>query len=411
MNIKSEQLCCYLEGIKVPIKSIKTDNTRNKVISAKIVIPLSGVFIDKMWANAFIQTTYIQEVNGTRKEKLLFQGLCKNVTVMETESKTEIIAESVWGSLNSNTTLDYISPKRYGLKNLTEGLFIHVGPEGVVMPEFESVPGYQLSNRYYYLDVGDNDEEEYIKQIGFNDPEAFKLEFIAQRMPYADRYAFTLFESLAYDNFLLTRVNVDRFNLLAKSKERIDDVDQDLQWLEQTGYGFVSGRDWERTNIYSKYFTPQTNLDNLAISSVSKSEIDSGIPKGKDNELVPVYGTYWYKWTKELASYLAEKFGTGHSTYKGNPPHGQSGTALSYSSVDFGMGGDARESGVIKDKGDKMKDYLLANWDSLKIRFMLWNFKSYRDGGKTVYELTKPNRGNWEHTNHIHVTFELRESK
>ena len=261
MNIKTDQLQCYLEGIKVPIKSIKTNSTRNKLVSAEIVIPISNLFVDKMWANAFVQVTYIQEVNGTRREKLLFQGLCKSVTIMETESRTEIVAESIWSSLNSNTTLDYTSPKKYGLKNLKEGLFINVGTEGVVMPEFESEPGYQLSTRYYFLDVGDNNEEEVIKNIGFNDPEAFKLEFIAQRMPYADRYAKVLFEDLAYDNFLLSKVNIERFNLLSKSNERKKINDENLDWLEQVGYGHISGRMFGMTNLFHLYQGTHNDTD------------------------------------------------------------------------------------------------------------------------------------------------------
>jgi hypothetical protein len=119
-------------------------------------------------------------------------------------------------------------------------------------------------------------------------------------------------------------------------------------------------------------------------------------------------GTFWYKWTKELAEKISEKFKTGKSTYKANPPHGQSGLALSYSSVDLSLGGSATTDPKVKAHGDEVLNYLITNWDVLKIRFICWDWYSYKDGGKVKRKMSGEGRGDAAHVRHLHVTFELR---
>lgn len=276
MTIKSDQLQGYIEGVRIPISSIETQNTRNRLTAAKITIPVGSFVIPKMWANAFIQVTYIQDINNTRQEKLFFQGLCKNVVVYEAQNYVEVEADSVWESLNNNTTLDYTSPRRYGLRQLEDGIVMHIGSESgdVVIPELKSNTGYRLSERYYYLETQDVQ-----KELGFNDPEALKLEFIAQKMPFAERYAYSFFEDIGYQNFLLTQCAVDRFNLLAKSKTRQQIDTENLKFIERIGYGFVEGRDFNRQNIEFKYRTQFDDAEQT--SGVVRKEINgkaSGVP-------------------------------------------------------------------------------------------------------------------------------------
>lgn len=221
MIVRSDQLCCYIEGVKIPILEFESRYSRNRLSDASITIPISGMIIPKMWANAFVQITYIANIDGTRQEKLLFQGICTNLIINEDRNNIKVDANSVWDSLNLNTTLDYTSPRRYGLQRLEDGVVIYVGTEETISPELKT--GYRLSERYYYLD-----DALKIDEIELDSGEARKLRFIATRTPFAERYAFSLFEDIGYDNFLLSKSYMDRFNLLAKSKRTSEKEEVDF---------------------------------------------------------------------------------------------------------------------------------------------------------------------------------------
>jgi hypothetical protein len=275
MIVRSDQINCYIEGVKIPIFEFTSNYVRDKLGHASIIVPVGGVIVPKMWANAFIQITCILEENGSRKEKLLFQGLCVNLNVAEEHGKIQIQAVSLWDSLNLNTTLDYVSPNRYGLKNMQEGIVIYVGTEATVTPEIQT--GYKLSERFFYVD-----QEEDIKTMDYDDPEALKLQFLADRAPFAERYAFSLFEDLSYENFLLSRSYIDRFNLLSKSKRSSA---EEVKFVSENVIGVVSA-DFERINLAKKYmYSGKSGSGNTAGTQDSPSINGSDIKSSGLNAL------------------------------------------------------------------------------------------------------------------------------
>lgn len=209
MNVGTFKLNCYLEGIRVPIINFSSSYERNGISFGTITIPISGRIDGQMFANAFVQITVIDNT----REKLVYQGLCIDMIVYEAESKVELTLQSLWGIFNFNTTLDYVSPRKYGLLNLEETLTLYVGnEEKVASPDFGlAEPSYRLSNRYFFVEA---DKE--TSQIEYNDVDANKLEFIITRIPFAERFAFSFFEQMAYGNFILTKAHAERFNLLNK---------------------------------------------------------------------------------------------------------------------------------------------------------------------------------------------------
>lgn len=254
MNIKGDQLNCYIEGIKIPIKSIKTETKRNTLISAMIEIPASEPIVPKMWANAFIQVTYILGEHGSRKEKLLFQGLCSKMDIMELKGMILVWATSVFNSLNMNTTLDYTSPKRYTVFNLQgEDAKIFLGTESeieITPPKTDS--SYQLANRYFFLPEESRD----LSPELLNYSEKMTLEYIINALPFAERFAFTFFEDISYDNFILSRSYIDRFNLLAKSKRS---VEEETKISEATSTLKIDV-DFERTGlVYKMRYAKKSN--------------------------------------------------------------------------------------------------------------------------------------------------------
>ena len=214
MIVSSNKINCYIEGIRIPIVSFNVEYNRNKLSTAKIIIPIGNYIDAKMWGNAFIQITYFDfDEYNTKREKLLYQGLCTNTIVYEEESKIGATLESLWGIFNFNTTLDYVAPKKYGLQNLSETLTLYVGNEAkIATPLLASGdPMYKISNRYVFVDASKE-----VSQMNYDDPDINKLEFIILRLPFADRFAFSYFEQMAYGNFILTKAHVERFNLLNK---------------------------------------------------------------------------------------------------------------------------------------------------------------------------------------------------
>jgi len=268
MIVRSDQLNCYIEGIKIPIFEFRSNYGRNKLGYASIIVPTGGTIVPKMWANAFVQVTYVGEVNGTRKEKLLFQGLCVNLNVAEEHGKIQINAISCWDSLNLNTTLDYVSPKKYGLKNIQDGIAIWIGTEATAYPEIQT--GYKLSERFFYVD-----QEEDIKNMAYNDPESYKLQFIADRAPFAERYAYNLFEDLSYGNFLLSRSFIDRFNLLAKSSRS---EDEETKYVSENVIGVIT-LDFEETDLFKQWSTGKHEIEPVTTptdSAINYNLKDSG---------------------------------------------------------------------------------------------------------------------------------------
>jgi hypothetical protein len=246
MNIKTDQLKCYVEGINIPIKSIKTEAKRNILISAMIEIPVAEPIIPKMWANAFIQVTCVIEQNGTRMEKLLFQGLCSKMDVMELKGMIVIWATSLFNSLNMNTTLDYTAPKRYSVFNLQgdeSKIFIGNESEVNITPP-KSNDSYQLAMRYFFLPEESRD----LSPELLNYSEKMTLEYIINALPFAERFAFCFFEDISYQNFLLSKSYIDRFNLLAKSGRSSD---EEAKITESTS-NYKIDLDFERTGLIHK---------------------------------------------------------------------------------------------------------------------------------------------------------------
>lgn len=246
MNIKSDQLRCYVEGINVPIKSIKTESKRNTLSSAMIEIPTSEPIVPKMWANAFIQVTCVVDQNGTRKERLLFQGLCFKMDVMELKGTLLIWASSVFSSLNLNTTLDYTAPKRYSVFNLQgDESKIFIGNESEVnITEPKTNSSYQLANRYFFLP---EESRDLLPEL-LNDSEKSTLEYIINATPFAERFAFTFFEDISYQNFILSRAYLERFNLLSKSNRN---ADEEIRISEANSVMKIS-LDFESTGLFYK---------------------------------------------------------------------------------------------------------------------------------------------------------------
>jgi len=292
MNIKSDQLKCYLEGINIPIKSIKTESKRNTLTSAMIEIPVSEPIVPKMWANAFIQVTCIVDQNGTRREKLLFQGLCTKMNVMESKGTLLVWASSVFSSLNLNTTLDYTAPKRYSVFNLQgEESKIFIGNESEVnIIEPKTNDSYQLANRYFFLPK-EAKEQISISQLTFD--EKMKLEYIINKTPFAELFAYTFFEDISYQNFILSRSYIERFNLLSKSESRYEITKKERDFSEKSSIGLIE-LDFSFTGIYYRYasFTRTGRGFDSNFSSSKSSYPYKPISEKAKNDILSVQ-KYW----------------------------------------------------------------------------------------------------------------------
>lgn len=205
MFIASDKLNCYIEGIRIPIQSIDLVNEKNNFATAIIRIAI-GSYIDvKMWANAYIQVTYITDF----KEKLFFDGLVQDLDVTETTGIITIFANSIYSCLNFNTNLDYTAPKRYGINNLEGEITVYIGNEDKLVFN-NQITNYQLSRRYFYLPEDQQDEKAEVKDI-------FKLQYIIDKTPLAERFFFSLLEDISYQNFILSQSYINRFKLLRKT--------------------------------------------------------------------------------------------------------------------------------------------------------------------------------------------------
>jgi hypothetical protein len=210
MNIQSDKFNCYVEGVRIPLYSAKYIVSRDQLSISEVKLPLAEIVDTKAFANALVQITSVV----SSKEKLFYEGFCTEYTAEEEQNVITLSLESKWGVLNFNTTLDYLSPKKYGLQNLDEGLRVWVGTETAIDLNSSLFEAGQLSNRYMFL------VDETIDEISPSDTESNKLHWVLNRFPFAERIAYSLFEDIAYQNFYLTRAGVERMNLLTKSKTK-----------------------------------------------------------------------------------------------------------------------------------------------------------------------------------------------
>lgn len=211
MQIVSDKLNCYIEGIRIPISGINLSFNRNYVSTATIKIALGESIIPHCWANALIQISYINNF----KEHLLYQGLITDIEIIESDSYITIETVSGWSSANFNTTMDYVAPKKYGIQNIEEELTFYLGNEEIITTDNGDIgDNYHLSNRYFFLKEGLDVSDR--KVISQDDPESYKLQYIGDRTPFAELFGFTILEQMAYNNFILTRAHVERLNLLSK---------------------------------------------------------------------------------------------------------------------------------------------------------------------------------------------------
>ena len=209
MNIYSDKLNCYIEGIRIPINKFNIEYRQNQLTRATAALPLGEYIIPQSWAMALVQITYITE----SKEHLLYDGICYDLDINEQSSELTANLVSKWEVLNLNTPMDYSSPKKYGLQNIDEGVKIYLGNEDAVEITTQQTEGGLLSNRYYFL----NEESADIFDMDPNSSEAHKLQYIINRIPFAERFARLFFDDIVYENFILSKAHVERFNLLAKT--------------------------------------------------------------------------------------------------------------------------------------------------------------------------------------------------
>lgn len=250
MNVKSDKFNCYIEGIRIPNFKFRIDTQRNAIRTLMIDIPLGTTIEPKMWANAFIQLTYVQNA----KEKSVFDGLCSELNVVEDLAILNINAMSVWDTFNFNSTLDYMSPKKYGLQNLDEGIVIYIGNESeTTLSTGELSLGNELGSRYFFMNTDSPD----IFEIPDSDPESNKLEWVINRAPFAIKFAYSILEDMQYTNFILSKIYIDRFNLLNKSdtSTRAKSFKSALQTSMDYTLGFAISLDPSRSGIAYKTFT------------------------------------------------------------------------------------------------------------------------------------------------------------
>lgn len=249
MNIHSDKLNCYIEGIRIPINNIQLLYARNLVSQATVTIPLGEQFQTRSFAAALVQISYVSEA----KEHLLFDGMVTEVIMEESESSMQLQLTSKFSALNNNTTFDYMSPKKYGFQKMDEGIKIYLGnEESASVSSSEFGTDSNLSDRYFF-----NVLDEDLSQIDPKSNEANKLFYIINRFPFAERFAYIYFEAIAYQNFSLSKSYIDRFNLLAKvgsnsKRKEISKEVTDQAFIDTVGLEI--SLDPERTGLEERYF-------------------------------------------------------------------------------------------------------------------------------------------------------------
>lgn len=285
MNIKSDKINCYIEGIHIPISSIDVDFGRNKYSRAIINIGLGESIVPQAWANALIIISYV----FNSKEHLFFQGLITDLEIIESDSFIKIEAESGWSSFNFNTTLDYVAPKKYGIQNVEDEITIYLGNEEIIKSDNSGVEdNYHLSNRYFFLKEPDER-----KEFNAGEPESYKIQYIGDRTPFAELFGFTILELMSYNNFLLTKSHVERLNLLNKVSMNSIRAGNFKSLLEDITADTIMGLelDAERTGIaYVKAKiqiegTAQNALESLGLPPLSGNLPYKAIAQGARNAI------------------------------------------------------------------------------------------------------------------------------
>jgi hypothetical protein len=273
MNVYTDKFNCYIEGIRIPFLGMELNITKNQLSKNIIKISAGGIIHPKMWANALIQISYLeQNYIGEKKEKLFFEGLVEAIEVVETAGYMTIYADSKWSALNINSTLDYVMLKKYGIGKIPSETKIYIGNEEVIEADNNDVERFNMSERYFFLPAAYQDNKE---DIVDESSESFKLQYIVDRTPLAERIAYMFFDQIAYLNFFLTRAHVLRLNLLQKvseessryiqSQEIVQRVRQDTQ--------FLLGLDIKRSGLAFK----MTIIDKKSIKTDGKTGTDVSV--------------------------------------------------------------------------------------------------------------------------------------
>lgn len=270
MNIISDKLNCYIEGIRIPITNTQITFARNVLVGGQLTIPLAETFSMRNFAAALVQITYV----NARKEHLLYEGLVTEVTLDEGQSSMALQISSRFAPLNNNTTGDYMSPKKYGLQNLEEGVSIYLGnEESISVSSSEFGTNSNLSDRYFF-----NISED-LPEIDPKSNEANKLYYIINRMPFAERFGYSCFEAMAYQNFALTKAYVDRLNLLDKvsigsTRQKVSIAASEQAFIDTVGLEIAL--DPLRTGLEEKYFKDAIDVSTRGCSAVEDSSIQPG---------------------------------------------------------------------------------------------------------------------------------------
>lgn len=272
MNIFSDKLNCYIEGIRIPITNVQLTFARNVLAGGQLTIPLGESFDMRNFAAALVQITYI--VN--QKERLLYEGLTTEVVMDEAQSAMQLQISSRFSPLNNNSTGDYMSPKKYGLQKLEEGVTIFLGnEESVSVSSSEFGTDSNLSDRYFF------NVSEDLAELDPKSNEANKLYYIINRMPFAERFAYSCFEAMAYQNFALSQSYIERFNLLNKVGENSIRQKTSIKVSEQAfieTVGLEIALDPLRTGLEEKYFK-----DAIDVSKRGCTAVDDGVVPPSDS--------------------------------------------------------------------------------------------------------------------------------
>jgi hypothetical protein len=274
MNVKSDKLNCYIEGIRIPISNFKIEYRRNTLPTAMVTIAIGEQIVPKSWAMALVQITYIAD----SKEHLLFDGVCYTLDIDEQTGYMIVSLISKWEVLNLNSALDYTSPKKYGLQNIDEGVMIYLGNEESVEITTTQTEGGLLSNRYYFLKESSRD----IFDMDPNDSETHKLEYIINRVPFAERFARIFFDDIIMQNFTLSQAHVERLNLLNKVGEttkRTTVMEQSAADTLRETLQYQIVIDPSRTSLYWDQ-TKGEVVDNFVEDPIQSSG-DSGASQGE----------------------------------------------------------------------------------------------------------------------------------
>lgn len=244
MNITSDKLNCYIEGIRFPLERFDVTYAKNSLSQAQIRIPIGNDVHPKLWSNALIQVTYTEE----KREKLLYQGLISSMNIVEDHSFIHLYVDSIFSVFNLNTTLDYVAPKKYGINNIASEIKVHIGNEITVERDNSDSKNFYLSNRYFFLPDNYRD-----KTIEEGDVNSYKLEYIIDRTPLAEKFAFSFFENIVYNNFLLSKPHIERLNLLNKTESltRIEKFEKNIEKTVETTAFFLD-LDQNRTGFAQK---------------------------------------------------------------------------------------------------------------------------------------------------------------